>query len=91
MRIVPSADVHDGKFHMVFAKEISKFQVLRVLPKVYKGNLITHPAVRVIEGVNISIESEDNILIQCDGEIIGNLPETFISKNDELQIIHPSL
>lgn len=91
MRIVPSADVHDGKFHMVFAKEISKFQVLRVLPKVYKGNHITHPAVRVIEGVNIRIESEDNLLLQCDGEIIGNLPETFISKHDALQIIHPSL
>ena len=88
MRIVPQADTHDGKFHIVMAKDVSRFQVLKVLPKVYNGDHIKHPAVRVIEGVSLHIESENTLLLQCDGEVMGYVPETFITKANALQLIN---
>jgi diacylglycerol kinase (ATP) len=72
MKACPGADLHDGQFDMMVLSPISKFEFLRVFPKVYSGTHITHPAVRIYRGREISIDAD--AIAYADGERVGPLP-----------------
>ncbi len=72
MKACPGADLHDGLFDIMILSPISKFEFLRVFPKVYAGSHVTHPAVRIYRGQSISIEAE--AVAYSDGERVGPLP-----------------
>src|SRR4029078_9829975 len=48
MQIAPGADLCDGLLELVIVRAISKLQLLRVFPKVFKGEHVSHPAVSVV-------------------------------------------
>ncbi len=90
MHICPEAEVIDGKFAITTLKKISRITLLRVFPKVYDGNHLTHRSVETFEGSSIHVDSpKKKCLYQVDGEIMGNLPETFITKPKVLTVRVP--
>ncbi len=81
MHICPNADPHDNLFNGTTLKKISRFTLIRLLSLVYDGKHLNHPAVETFEGNIIKVDSpEKKCLYQVDGEILGHLPETFITK-----------
>ena len=79
MLVCPDADPTDGLFDIMILKPISKYQFLRVFPKVFKGEHVTHPAVDIIRGKKIEIHSTS--IAYSDGERIGPLPiEAMVSE-----------
>jgi diacylglycerol kinase (ATP) len=72
MKACPGADVRDGVFDIMVLSPISKFNFLRVFPRVYSGTHVSHPAVKIYRGKNISIESD--AVAYADGERVGPLP-----------------
>jgi diacylglycerol kinase (ATP) len=68
MRIAPEAQVADGQFDLVIAKEISRLQLLRVFPKVYKGRHVGHPAIAVVRTGRARIALDRRMTMFCDGE-----------------------
>ena len=72
MKACPGADLQDGLFDIMVLSPISKFEFLRVFPKVYAGKHVTHPAVRIYRGKSISIEAD--AIAYSDGERVGPLP-----------------
>jgi diacylglycerol kinase (ATP) len=73
LRIVPDADVTDGLLDVFIVHPISRFALLRVLPKVYAGEHVDHPAVEVVRAKHIRLEADD-VVAYADGERIGALP-----------------
>lgn len=74
MKICPDSDIRDGLFDLLILEPVSKFEFLRVFPKVFKGTHVTHPKVKILQGREISINSR--AIAYADGERIGPLPIT---------------
>ncbi len=90
MHICPDADPHDNLFHGTTLRKISRFTLVRLLSLVYDGKHLSHPAVETFEGNIIKVESPDKkCLYQVDGEILGYLPETFVTKPNFLTVRVP--
>lgn len=72
MRVCPHADLRDDLLDVMVLSPISKIEFLRVFPKVYAGTHVKHPAVRILRGKRVRINS--TAIAYADGERIGVLP-----------------
>jgi diacylglycerol kinase (ATP) len=72
MKVTPNAELDDGLFDIMVLGPVSKIEFLKVFPKVFSGGHISHPAVKIIRGKEVSITSD--AVAYADGERIGNLP-----------------
>jgi len=77
MRIAPLAIPDDGCFDVVILHSISRGDLLRNLPRVYRGTHINHSKLKILRGRTVRITSDTPLTIQADGEIIGTLPAEF--------------
>lgn len=71
MRIAPEALADDGFFDLVVVRAISPLRLLLVLPGIYSGRHVSHPAVRVVRTRRVRIVSDRPMDLQADGEILG--------------------
>ena len=77
MNVAPDADVHDGLFEVMIVEDMGKLELLRAFPRVYRGTHVTHPKVRMQRTAKLTVESAERVLVQADGELMGELPATF--------------
>jgi diacylglycerol kinase (ATP) len=69
--IAPHAKIDDGLLDIVIIEDLSKLEFLKNLPKAYKGEHLTHPQVQYFQGEIVSIQSEEKLLLELDGESPG--------------------
>ncbi len=74
---VPDAVADDGQFDLTIIKKMRKLEVIRSLPKLYNGQIKTHPKVQSFMGKNIIIDSPRSIYLETDGESLGHTPFEF--------------
>lgn len=93
MKIAPGARVTSGTIDIVTAGEISKWQLLRVFPKVFSGGHLSHPAVRVFQATEVQIEANGGKIpeIFADGEWVGAAPMTARVHPGAVQMLCPRL
>lgn len=72
MKVCPDANLQDGLFDVMILHPISKLEFLKVFPKVFKGQHITHPEVEIIRSSKVKIQA--NAVAYADGERVGQLP-----------------
>ena len=77
MRIAPEAELSDRHLDVLTIGDVGKLELLQVFPRVYKGTHITHPKVRMEKAQRVTIECDRRILLQADGELLGEGPVTF--------------
>ncbi|MHB8756613.1 MAG: diacylglycerol/lipid kinase family protein [Bacillota bacterium] len=77
LKICPEAIPDDGLLDVIVGGDLGKAETLAVLPRVFVGTHITHPKVKTYRAVKVRIESPVPLLVQADGEIIGQTPVTF--------------
>lgn len=77
MMVTPDAEPDDGLFDVLLIKDASKLEVLRELPKIYRGKHLPHPKAEVIRGRAVTVESEHPLPVQLDGEQPGTTPASF--------------
>ncbi len=73
MKIVPSAEFDDGQLDVLILHEVSIPTLLRVFPKVFKGEHVSHPSVEIIRGRRVRLEAK-GIVSYADGERFEPLP-----------------
>lgn len=73
LRIVPDAELTDGLLDVFIVHPLSRAALLRVLPKVYSGEHVDHPAVEFVRARRVTIAADD-VIAYADGERIGPLP-----------------
>lgn len=72
MNVCPTAQMHDGLFDVVILEPVSKFEFLKVFPKVYSGSHLSHPAVKTLRAKKVTITAD--AVAYADGERIGPAP-----------------
>jgi len=78
MFTAPDARLDDGLLDVLIIGDISKPDLLRSLPRIYKGTHLTHPKVMMKRAKEIEIQPLDGRLpLQADGEPLGHVPARF--------------
>lgn len=73
MRICPTAEVTDGLLDVVVAGRVSRTELIRIKPRVYRGTHVDHPKVRTFRARTVELEA-DGIIGYADGERSLSLP-----------------
>jgi diacylglycerol kinase (ATP) len=70
--MAPQADPSDGKFDLCIAKNISKPEILLLMPRFMQGTQETHPAIQVRQDTQVTVRALDGRLpVHVDGEVLG--------------------
>jgi diacylglycerol kinase (ATP) len=77
MHIAPQAKTDDQCFDIVTLGNFGKIELIRNLSKVYKGTHVSHPKVRIEKETRLQVESKQKMLVQADGELLGEGPADF--------------
>jgi len=77
MHVAPGAELADNRFDVLTIGDFGKFELMQAFPRVYKGTHIGHPKVRFERAQKISVNSLDRLLLQADGEIVGEGAASF--------------
>ncbi len=77
MRQAPDAKPDDGLFDLTVIKDITKLSVLANVRRLYNGTIKKHKLVESMMGKSIRIECETPVLLEADGESLGNSPFAF--------------
>lgn len=74
MFALPHAIMDDGLFDIIILRDLSKLNLLLSLPRVYRGTHLSHPRINSLRGTVVEVDSEDNALLNLDGEQPGRVP-----------------
>ncbi len=74
MKIAPEARIDDGLLDLVIVREVSRWALLNVFPKVYSGSHVTHPAVTLVRTVRASITLDRDMTLYGGGEPVQPAP-----------------
>jgi len=72
MKVCPDASISDGLFDVMVLGRVSRIELLKVFPKVYRGGHVGHPAVTFYRCNEIEIDGSGSSF--ADGEPIAQLP-----------------
>jgi YegS/Rv2252/BmrU family lipid kinase len=89
MLLAPDARLDDGALDVVLIADISKWGYLRTAPSVFKGTHVRNPAVRVLRGAEVRVESDRPFVVYADGDPIGETPLTLRALPAALQVLMP--
>jgi diacylglycerol kinase (ATP) len=76
MKIAPRAHPADGKFD-VLVQMGTKADYVAGITKVYKGEHIPSPAIKVYLASKVEVETERPLMVEADGEVLGTTPASF--------------
>lgn len=89
MYMAPHAKIDDGQLAVVVAGDLTKFEILAVLPKVFSGRHLEHPKVSHTTAHEVRVTSETPLAIHADGETVGRVPAVFQIVPQALEVIVP--
>jgi diacylglycerol kinase (ATP) len=73
----PTAKIDDGLFSIAIFGDISIPTYLRKIGYLMRGKEIDHPCVTYATAKKVVVESDDDVFIEADGEVIGKPPASF--------------
>ena len=77
MKIAPVANLNDGLFDIVILEDIGKLEMLLNHKGIYKGSHLKKEKVLAFQGKKVVAASNEKVLVEADGELIGQLPAVF--------------
>jgi diacylglycerol kinase (ATP) len=77
MNLLPGASPDDGILDVLLIGDVTKRELIRVLPKIYRGTHLPHPKAELLRGAKVTIETPVPLPVQLDGEQPGTTPATF--------------
>lgn len=77
MMMCPEAEPDDGLFDVLLIGDVTKRDLLFVLPKTYRGTHLPHPRLELLRGRVVSVDADEPLPIELDGEQPGTTPARF--------------
>jgi diacylglycerol kinase family enzyme len=77
MRIAPEAEPDDGTFDVLLIGDLTKRDLVLTMPKIFRGTHLPHPKAEVLRGAEVSVDADDRLPIELDGEQPGTTPVGF--------------
>ncbi len=90
MRILPMAEPDDGLLDVLVWGDVSKADLVRTLPRLYRGTHITHPKADISRASRVRVRPEATLPIEVDGEVVGTTPATFELQPHALRLRIPA-
>jgi diacylglycerol kinase (ATP) len=90
MRLAPDARVDDGLLDVLVATPLSRLELLKLFPRVFRGTHVTDEHVSIERGRVITIDTDDRgpaPITYADGERFGPLPVTLEVVAGALRVI----
>ena len=77
MMVAPDAVMDDGVFDIIILGNLSKPDIIKSFPLIYKGKHMNHPKLKYYRGRKVKVTSGGKGLIEVDGEIPGRADAVF--------------
>ncbi len=77
MMMLPEAEPDDGLFDVLVIGDVTKRDLMFTLPKSYRGKHLPHPRLEVLRGRTVTVDADEPLPIQLDGEQPGTTPARF--------------
>lgn len=91
MRVAPRARVDDGLFEVLVLDCASRRTlVTEILPRIYRGAHLGHPAILQARGRAVTITASKPFPLEVDGEIVGATPAQFSLLPGALRVLVPT-
>ena len=90
MKLAPDAQPDDGQFDVVLVGDVSKLDFVTTSPKLYRGGHIGHPRIEVVRTPWVTVDADDPMPVEVDGEQEGTTPVRFEILPGALRLRVPS-
>lgn len=89
MQFVPHAIPNDGLLALTYAREVSKLDLIISTPRFYSGTIVNHRRLATAQTKHIAVTAAagHQILIETDGELIGEAPLEISILENALRIV----
>jgi YegS/Rv2252/BmrU family lipid kinase len=77
MMMCPDAEPDDGLFDVLLIGDVTKRDLAFVLPKTYQGKHLPHPRLELLRGSVVTVDADEPLPIELDGEQPGTTPARF--------------
>ncbi len=74
MMIAPWASPQSGRLQLVWDRQISWLDLIRLFPQIYLGRHLKHPKVQTRFARKVKLTAEPPVLVEADGELVGLTP-----------------
>ena len=90
IRIMPDALLDDGQLDLCLVLRISRIELLKTLPRAYRGGHLSSSFVETARSHQFCFESERTLDVYADGERITTTPVVFAVADRRLKIAAPA-
>ncbi|HXG77167.1 MAG TPA: diacylglycerol kinase family protein [Gaiellaceae bacterium] len=90
MMMCPEAEPDDGLFDVLLIGDVTKRDLLFTLPKTYRGRHLPHPRLELLRGRTVTIEAEEPLPVELDGEQPGTTAARFEVRPRALRLRVPA-
>jgi diacylglycerol kinase (ATP) len=90
MKLAPDAQADDGLFDVVLIGDVTKLDFVTTSPKLYSGGHVHHPRVDVLRSAAVTVDAEEQLPVELDGEVSGTTPVRFEVLPGALRLRSPS-
>jgi YegS/Rv2252/BmrU family lipid kinase len=90
MYVLPAAEIDDGRLDVMFVKDAPKLQLLKLLPKVFRGTHGDSELIEFLRGEEIEVSADRPFAIYADGDPIGATPAIIRVERRCLRVIAPA-
>ena len=91
LRLAPDATIDDGTLHVVIIEELSKFGVLRLLPRLMGSGELRTSRVKRWRVARVRLTTDRPCLFHGDGEILGPTPVEIEVVPKAIRVLAPKL
>ncbi len=77
MKICPEAEPDDGLLDVLTIGDVTRRDLLTTMPRIYRGTHLPHPKGELLRAATVTIETDDPVPLQLDGEQPGTTPARF--------------
>lgn len=70
-RLAPRAVLDDGMFDVVWSEEVSRSEVLQLIPRAFGSSLLEHPKIHMARAREVEVTLSEKVPAHVDGEILA--------------------
>jgi diacylglycerol kinase (ATP) len=89
IRLAPRAELDDGMLDVCIVPYMSRLELLRWVPRAYRGEHLNHPQIKYFQAHKITLRATSRMELFADGEFLQELPATIEVVPRALRVIAP--
>jgi len=90
IRVTPRAQLTDGLLDVCIVPYLSQWELLRWVPRAFRGEHLRHPRIRYFQTRKVTLSSPTHMELFADGEFLQALPATIEVVPRALRVVAPA-